>query len=307
MTDAAAADPLLPNSVEVPFSEIESTLAGSGLEDGKRGARFGLTATIVVVGSHARLTEAAEALGQLTDVGVRKILISYGTNSAPKVCVGEQAVALDGLLPHYVNNAIAALRLSSLPTFVWWRGGSEEYLTGLAGLADRLVLDAEDPRTVWARAGALDTALSDLRWTRLTRWRALMAHFFDIPEVHAAVPGFHHLIIEGSDPHAARLFAAWLASSLTWKQTVAIELHDLPGAATIEHIALGEGDQQLTLRLASDRTCIETTVQVQGYGAASRTVSLGEQGLAALIGEELRIRSRDLAFERAVAAVEGIA
>jgi len=36
-------------------------------------------------------------------------------------------------------------------------------------------------------------------------------------------------------------------------------------------------------------------------------VSLGNQGLAALIGEELRIRSRDLAFERAVAAVGGIA
>jgi hypothetical protein len=36
-------------------------------------------------------------------------------------------------------------------------------------------------------------------------------------------------------------------------------------------------------------------------------VSLGDQGLAALIGEELRIRSRDLAFERAIAAIQRIA
>ncbi|MEO8074777.1 MAG: glucose-6-phosphate dehydrogenase assembly protein OpcA [Acidobacteriota bacterium] len=306
MTDAATADHLLPNGQEVPFAEIESALGG-GAEEGKRGAGFGLTATIVVVGPPARLPEAANALGELTDVGIRTILISYGTNASPTVCVAEHTVALEGLLPHYVNNAIAALRLSSLPTFVWWRGGSEDYLTGLASLADRLVLDAEDPKTVWARAGTFDTAISDLRWTMLTRWRALMAHFFDIPEVRTAAPEFQRLVIEGSDPPAARLFAAWLASSLKRKQAVPMELHERPGAAPIEQISLGGGDQQLTLRLGPQRTCIETTAQVHGYAAASRTVSLGDQGLAALIGEELRIRSRDLAFERAVAAIEGIA
>jgi glucose-6-phosphate dehydrogenase assembly protein OpcA len=306
VSDRETDDPLLPNGAEVSFSDIESALGG-GVQEGKRGAAFGLTATIVVVGSRQRLPEAAKALQELTDVGVRTILISYGTNASPKARVTEHAVALEGLLPQYVNNAIAALRLSSLPTFVWWRGGSEEFLTGLAGLADRLVLDAEDPRSVWARSGTLDTAISDLRWSLLTRWRALMAHFFDIPEVRAGAPGFRRLLIEGSDPHAARLFAAWLVSSLPGLEAVATELHDLPGAAPIEHVQLGEGDQQLTLRLAPAHTCIETTARVAGSGGATRTVSLGEQGLAALIGEELRIRSRDLAFERAVAAIEGMA
>ena len=94
--------------------------------------------------------------------------------------------------PQFLNNAVAALRLSSLPTLVWWRGGSVDALEGVAELADRVVLDDDQPEATWARAVTLfeDSAFSDLRWARLTEWRALMAHFFDIPEVLAAAEIF---------------------------------------------------------------------------------------------------------------------
>ena len=97
----------------------------------------------------------------------------------------ENAIAIAGLAPRYLNNAVAALRLSSLPAVVWWRGGSIEALDGLANLADRLVLDTVDPDAAWARADTLfeRTALTDLRWTALTRWRAALAHLFDLPQV----------------------------------------------------------------------------------------------------------------------------
>lgn len=300
---------LLPFGVDVKFSEIETGLAGQWLDEGKC-APLALTATIVVVGPLDRLAEAAEALTGLTDIGVRAILISYGTNPAPTVRVAQHAVALEGLRHEYLNNAVAALRLSSLPTLVWWRGGAAaESLDGLADLADRLVMDAEDPREVWRRVGTLAEriAVSDLRWTRLTRWRALMAHFFDIPEVRAAAPAFHRLQIEGSDIHCARLFAGWLASSLQWTRPLDIDVRAKPGGAAIERVELGGDDEALTLSLASSRTCVEAAVRLRGHGGASRIVWLGEQGLAALVGEELRIRSRDLAFERAVAAAEGVA
>lgn len=299
---------LLPSGEDVKFSEIETGLARQWFDEG-RCAPLALTATIVVVGPLNRLTEAAEALEGLTDIGVRAILISYGENPAPPVRVTRHAVALEGLRHQYLNNAVGALRLSSLPTLVWWRGGAAaESLDGLADLADRLVLDAEDPREVWRRVGALAEriAVSDLRWTRLTRWRALMAHFFDIPEVRAAAPGFHRLQVEGSDVHCARLFAGWLASSLKWNRPLDIDVRAKSGAPAIERVELGGDDEALTLRVASSRTCVEAAAKVQGHGGASRIVSLGEQGLAALVGEELRIRSRDLAFERAVAAAEGV-
>jgi glucose-6-phosphate dehydrogenase assembly protein OpcA len=312
MEDAVSDTPaghLLENGAEVRFSEIEAALGRVTVPEGRRASGLALTATVVVVGPPERLTEAADALTQLSDIAIRAILISYGDSATPVVRVAEHAVALDGLTPHYLNNAVAALRLSSLPTLVWWRGGAPELLDGLANLADRLVLDAEDPQPVWARVGALAerAATSDLRWTRLTRWRALTAHFWDIPEMRAAAGGFNRLQIVGSDLHAARLYAAWLVSTLKWTPAT-LDVRERQGGPAIESVELGDGEQELTLRTASNGTCIETAARVRGHaGYVSRIVSFGDQGLSALIAEELRIRSRDLAFERAVASVGGLA
>ena len=299
---------LLPLGREVPFADIELALGRSGLDDGKRAPGRALTATIVVVGPHARLAEAAESVEQLTDVGVRAILISDGDNPAPTVRVLDHAIAIEELRPDYLNNAVAALRLSSLPTVVWWRGANPAMLDGLADLSDRLILDAEDPADVWAHVSVLSerTATSDLRWARLTRWRALMAQFFDIPEVREAVGAFTRLSIDGADLHAARLYAGWLSSSLEWTGGVAIELRAVAGPAAIERIEFGNGEQALTLRLGPSGSCIEASARVQGHAGASRVVSLGDQCLTTIIGEELRIRSHDLAFERAVAAAQGV-
>jgi glucose-6-phosphate dehydrogenase assembly protein OpcA len=133
-----------------------------------------------------------------------------------------------------------------------------------------------------------------------------MAHFFDLPDVLAAAARLRSLHVEGSDRYTARLFAGWIASSLRWPRGQSYDFRERPGGAPIEAVALGDGSQELTLRLASARGCVETAAHVNGADMASRTVSIGDQGLAALIGEELRIRARDLAFERAVAASKGM-
>jgi glucose-6-phosphate dehydrogenase assembly protein OpcA len=298
---------LLQAGMAVSFGDIESALRGQASDEPSRTASTALTATIVVAGPSPRLAEAAAALNQLSDAGVRAVLISYGGNPAPEAHVSHHTVSLDGLRPEYLNNAVAALRLSSLPTLVWWRGGRVEALGGLAALSDRLVLDAEDPREVWGLVDALAdrTAVSDLRWTRLTRWRALMSHFFDIAEVRNAASAFRILRIEGSDLHAARLYAGWLASALHWPADLKPEIRETAGAPPIAAVLLGDGAQELTLRLADNLTCVETAARVNGLAPTSRTVSMGDQRLTALIGEELRIRARDLAFERAVAASKG--
>jgi glucose-6-phosphate dehydrogenase assembly protein OpcA len=296
---------LLPQGRAVAFEDIEETLQSAAGEAERRRAGTG---TLVLAGSAERLVEAAAAVDQLKDIGVRTVLISYGDNPEPTVRVSAYAVALEGLRPEYLNNAVAALRLSSLPTLVWWRGGTTSTLEGLATLADRLVLDAPDPTDAWAHVAALadKTAVSDLRWARLTRWRALMAHFFDLPDVLAAASRLRSLHVEGSDRYTAKLFAGWIASSLRWPRGQSYDFRERPGGAPIEAVALGDGSQELTLRLASARGCVETAARVCGADLASRTVSVGDQGLAALIGEELRIRARDLAFERAVAASKGM-
>jgi glucose-6-phosphate dehydrogenase assembly protein OpcA len=296
---------LLPAGAAVQFTEIEVALLRG--VDARHNAGRALTGTVVAAGPAGRIAEAAEAIEELKGIGVRAVLISHGDNPAPVPRVSNQVVALNELRLEYLNNAVAALRLSSLPTLVWWRGGNFPNLTGLAQLVDRLVLDAEDPGDVWARVEELAryTSVTDFRWTRLTRWRALMAHFFDIPEIRAALPDFRTLRIEGSDVHTLRLFAGWILSIVSSPDRVRFELIEQKGTAPIECVRLG-GAQELEIRLAPSRSCVVTSAQIRNLSSASRTVSLGAQDLCALLGEELRIRARDVAFERAVAAARNL-
>jgi glucose-6-phosphate dehydrogenase assembly protein OpcA len=298
---------LLPAGVEVPFREVGRTLQQAA---GARPGDHALIATVVVTGSHAGLVEAAAAIEGASATGaVRAVLISAGEDPAPAARIVGDAVALEGLRPEFIDNAVGALRLSSLPTLVWWRGGSLETLRALAGLADRLVLDEAQPEATWAEISDLAkrTAVGDLRWTRLTRWRALTAHFFDIPDVRASAGAFTHLVVAAGDLHAARLFAAWLASALGWRGQVSIDIRVVQGGATIEAVTLSGGGLELALALVPGRSCVQTEARIGGRGCAARTVALGDGAIPALIAEELRVRSRDVAFERAMAVLGEVA
>lgn len=304
------AQTLLPGAVEVSFHQIESALAEAGQVSRQGRPSPALTATVVVVGPRERLPEAAAALELLTDAGgVRTILIANDGDASPTIRVSHQAIALEGIRPQHVDNAVAALRLSSLPTLVWWRGGDASRLEDLAALADRLVLDAPDPLPAWAIAPALakGTSVSDVRWTRLTPWRCLMANFFDSPDVVAAAAGFLRLDIDAPDAHAARLFAGWLMSSLRWRGSVAISQGRGYAATALERVRFGDDQQELLLRISERATCVDATARVHGQADMSRAVLLGDESLRALISEELRIRSRDLPFERALQAAKDIA
>lgn len=322
---AKVATGLLPGGHDVPFAEIEVTLARI-VRDGRRrrGPARALTATVIVVGRPERLIAAADALEQLGEAGgVRAVLISEGEHTAPTARVTENAIAISGLAPRYLNNAVAALRLSSLPALVWCRGGSVEALDGLANLADRLVLDTIDPEAVWARADTLfeRTALTDLRWAALTRWRAALAHLFDLPHVSRDGASVRTLTIDASDAFAARLFAGWLKSRLRWTSAVEIVIRpakdrtgDGDGSAALRplsRVELAADAFTISLSAPAGRDCLEASVDNTGAGdraePAARVVPLGDGSLASLIGEELGVRTRDLAFEQALVTAREIA
>lgn len=284
----------------VPFAEIGKVLARTTCSDA--GAAGALVATLVAVGPQERLQDAAEVVQALGEAGtVRGILISEGEDSAPPATVQRNTVILRGLKAAYVDNAVAALRLSSLPTALWWRGGRPETLDDLVHLADRIVLDELDPGQIWRRAAQLfdHTAISDLRWAHLTQWRALMAHFFDIPEVRTAASQFTRLRITGADMMSTRLFAAWLTSSIAFRSDFVVDIQTAQGLP-MQAVELGDGAQQLTLRVAGAATCLETSVCVSGHKGVTRLVGRVEHTLRSILTEELKIRARDDAFERAI-------
>lgn len=268
--------------------------------------RRAVTATIVTVGPPERTAEALAVMQALArHASVRNILITLGDESQPDIRTEGDVVTIDGLAPRYLNNAVARLRLPSLPSLAWWRGGERHELEGLAQLVDRVTLDSADPSTDWEVAPGIATtaAVSDLRWTRLTRWRNLMAQFFDIPETRVACAALTTLDIAAGDPHAARLFAGWLAACLPAADRLDVKTTQVPGGATIESIALAGGGSRLSLRLLPNRSCIESTLEHAGGIVASRVAPAADERLEALLAEELRIRSRDMAFEGALRMV----
>jgi hypothetical protein len=296
--------PLLPDGIEVPFAEIESTMARLAAGDNApvhlaRSLASSATSTVVAIGPRERLGDAAAALKEHAESGaIRAILMVNGDPCPPAVRVTAREILLEGLRPPYVDNAVAALRLPSLPAVLWWRGGDPAQVNELARLADRLVLDAEDPQPLWTQVEALarETPVSDLRWTGLTRWRALMAHFFDMPGVPEAAASFTRIGIVGSDRYSAQLFASWLRASLNL-ESVSVDVTASEGSA-IQSVTFGNGTAELSLRRLGGE-CVEARARLDG-GEVSRIASIGDQNLAALVAEELRVRSHDAAFEAAV-------
>jgi glucose-6-phosphate dehydrogenase assembly protein OpcA len=290
----------------IPFNDVEKRLGGDRDQQRASGTRArALTATVVVVGPQTRVEEASTAIEQLGESGaIRGILIPHDSSADAAARVAGNTVFLTGLKRPFVDNAVAALRLSSLPTVLWWRGGPTDTLDDLVKLADRVVLDTDPPEPAWRCAvDLLDrAAFSDVRWSRLTRWRALMAQFFDIDEVRAAGRSFRTLRIVGRDRAMAALFKAWIETSLELK----LEAPDFGASGTdvpIESICLSNGSLQLQLSLAGSRRCVETAVQMTGHKDTTRVVSLGDETLTSLLLDELRIRARDEAFERALRAI----
>lgn len=158
----------------------------------------------------------------------------------PQVC-SERIVLRAGpeaadLLP----GAVRPLLEADLPFALWWTDDprrDEALFRDLGDEATRLILDLPDPG---ASSGALQLGLDpsvcqfsrDTAWFGITRWREMVASFFDPPCGDDALRRIDHVLIEatvparrsgtgaGDGPATPRLavwLAAWLAGQLGWR------------------------------------------------------------------------------------------
>ena len=121
---------------------------------------------------------------------------------------------------------------ADLPMVLWWTTdpkSNEALFRDLGDECSRLVLDLPDPGTSAASlALGLDPSICpcsrDAAWFGLTRWRELVAQFFDPPCHHETLDRIDSLQIEAhspdpsSPPRLAIWLAAWLAGQLGWKR-----------------------------------------------------------------------------------------
>ena len=130
-----------------------------------------------------------------------------------------------------VPGAVRPLLEAELPVVLWWTGdprSNEGLFRDLADECSRLILDLPDPGAdLDAIRFGLDPAVCpfsrDTVWFGLTRWRELVAQFFDPACSVNALGRIDGVRIEAISPDLTRVprvaawLAAWLAGQLGWK------------------------------------------------------------------------------------------
>jgi glucose-6-phosphate dehydrogenase assembly protein OpcA len=178
---------------------------------------------IVIRGSddpERRITAEVSALCHLPDPGLPQVC-------SERILLHAGPSALD-----LVAGAVRPLLEAGLPMVLWWTTDPRSHEALFRDLGDecsRLLLDLPDPGTPAASlALGLDPAICacsrDTAWFGLTRWRELIAQFFD--------PSCHYGILNRIDtlqidaispdpsapPRLAIWLAAWMAGQLGWKR-----------------------------------------------------------------------------------------
>lgn len=207
---------------------------------------------------------------------------------------GEQVLLqMSGQLANHPESVVLPLLLPDSPVAIWWPGNAPEDPASdpLGKLAQRRITDMATvtrgrARAMLSQAQNYAPGNTDLSWTRLTSWRALLAAALD--QYPAAVTG-GEVAAERSNP-SADLLAAWL----TYRLDIQVErvISKGPGITKVR-LATGGGDIAIS---RPDGILAEFTIP----NAPNRPVALKRRETAELLAEELRRLDTDDIYQDTV-------
>ena len=266
------------------------------------GNATGLVLTLLIVTDDSRFDEVLEAAkASATAHPSRVIVVNYASEDEPNldatVEVGEGlpgdliVLGVSGELRKHADSVVLPLLLPDSPTIAWWPHEAPDNLAQdpIGSLADRRITDAagcSDPvAALVRRARNHAPGDTDLTWTRLTRWRALLAASLDQSKQQVT----EAVVTAAPDNAPAILLAAWLTSRL--HVPVTYEQGDGPG---VNAVVLRTPDGDITVRRVAEGSAI-----YQVPGQPERTVALRRRPLTDRLTEELRRLDADDVFEAA--------
>jgi glucose-6-phosphate dehydrogenase assembly protein OpcA len=200
---------------------------------------------------------------------------------------GETAlIRLKGEVTRHPESVVLPLLLPDSPVAVWWPADAPQDPAAdpLGALAQRRITDAAAARRAKTRAihhqcAAYSRGNTDLAWTRITPWRALLAAALD---QHPAKVTSASVTAERISP-SADLLAAWLSDRLK----VDVERKNSQGPGITEVVlATKTGD----IRIGRPDGKLATFVSP---GQPDRPVALKRRTVPELLGEELRRLDED--------------
>lgn len=272
------------------------------------GGSSGMVLTLIIVAEDRHRDDVlAAAQASARAHPSRVIVVVYSPGDKPQldaeIQVGEGVpgdfIALhirgDELRRH-ADSVLLPLLLPDSPTVVWWphEAPANPAADPVGTLATRRITDAAgspDPiAALLVRARNHTPGDTDLTWTRLTRWRALLA---------AALDQYPHPIAAGRiasapDNAPALLLTAWLENEL--QVPVTRVDHHLPGVSEVR-LKTADGDIVIN-RGGSDSIALYNVP-----GQPERKVALKRRPLTELLTEELQRLDADETFEAAVGRI----
>ena len=270
------------------------------------GSASGMVLTLLVVSDEEHRDDALMAArASATAHPSRVIVVTYAdgdTRLDAEIQVGEGipgdllALTMSGALVEHAGSVLLPLLLPDSPTIVWWPHDAPDHPSEdpVGKLADRRITDAasaDDPQeALITRARNHTPGDTDLTWTRLTRWRALLAAALD--QCPKTVTGA--LVRSAPDNAPATLLMAWLEDKLG----VAVENEEctMPGVSEVR-LTTDDGD------IVINRGTSDSIALYKVPGQPERKVALRRRPLTDLLTEELQRMDADDVFESAVSRI----
>ena len=257
---------------------------------------MGMVLTLVVVTDDAHSYDAMRAAAAISSehpARVLGVIRRSGRGAAgldAQVRIGNGSgeavlLRLRGELTRHAESVVLPLLLPDSPVVVWWPGEAPDDAAAdpLGAIAQRRLTDAaagrSKSRSLLAAARSYTAGDTDLAWTRLTPWRALLAAALD--QTDAPVTG-GSITAERGNP-SATLMRAWLETRLG--VDIALKTSGGPGLTDVR-LTTARGDVALVRPDGTSATFVLP-------GEADRPVALHRRSLPELLAEDLRRLDED--------------
>ncbi|MFC4126968.1 glucose-6-phosphate dehydrogenase assembly protein OpcA [Nocardia rhizosphaerae] len=257
-------------------------------------------------------SEAEDAIDAANDASrehpCRVIVLARGDRDAEtrldaQIRVGGDAGAaevivlrLQGPLVNHESSIVTPFLLPDTPVVAWWPRGAPEFpsLDSVGKLAKRRITDATfapDPQAaIKKRRHSYAPGDTDLAWSRITYWRALLAAALDEPPFESVTS----VTVSGlAGEPALDTLAGWLAARL-----------DCP-------VVRKTGELRVEVRRGTDSIAISRpqlgrTATLTRTGEPDQRIALARRETRDCLAEELRRLDADEIYAEALAGIEKV-
>jgi glucose-6-phosphate dehydrogenase assembly protein OpcA len=291
-------------------SEVGTAISAERFRQGS--SAVGRVLTLVIVADEATQADAVRAAAEAAREHPCRILTAIprpGRGPArldAEITVGgadglgELAeLRLRGPLSHHVSSVVLPLLVPDAPVVVWWPGTAPDDVAAdpVGRLAQRRITDAgaasRPVRALEVRRTSYRAGDTDLAWTRITPWRALVASALDEPfetVLRASVSA------QRNNP-SALLLAAWMQRGLA----VPVDVHVSRGPG-LTGVVLHTERGDISITRPDGRVA-----RMLRPGFPDREAPLQRRTIEALIAEELRRLDPDEIYGETLQALPRLA